>query len=173
MCAPGRNPLFPTSRSLPRTEPPALRRLSPSATWVPFWPLGPATTSNERSSNVSHPSANLTPAHRHHSVEFYFDDANLPYDKFMWKLHSQNEEHWIPIATIASFKRMREFAARGAAWVADALRRGSAELEVDAAGENVRRRTEVRPPKGQFERSVYAVRAVVRFFLFFCFSGAR
>ena len=43
------------------------------------------------------------------TVEFYFDDANLPYDKFMWKLHSQTPEHWIPIATVASFKRMREF----------------------------------------------------------------
>lgn len=43
------------------------------------------------------------------AVEFYFDDANLPYDKFMWKLHSQTPEHWIPIATVASFKRMREF----------------------------------------------------------------
>ncbi|CCO30174.1 La protein homolog AltName: Full=La autoantigen homolog [Rhizoctonia solani AG-1 IB] len=41
--------------------------------------------------------------------EFYFSDANLPYDKFMWKLHTQTEEHWIPIATVASFKRMREF----------------------------------------------------------------
>lgn len=27
----------------------------------------------------------------------------------MWKLHTQTEDHWIPIATIASFKRMREF----------------------------------------------------------------
>ena len=76
----------------------------------------------------------------------------------MWTLHTANAEHWVPIQTVASFKRMREFQARGDAWVADALRQGSTELEVDAAGENVRRRTEVQPPKGQFERSVYAVR---------------
>ena len=76
----------------------------------------------------------------------------------MWTLHTANAEHWVPIKTVASFKRMREFQARGDAWVADALRQGSTELEVDAAGENVRRRTEVQPPKGQFERSVYAVR---------------
>ena len=75
----------------------------------------------------------------------------------MWTLHTANEEHWVPVKTVASFKRMREFQALGNEWVADALKK-SEELEVDAAGENVRRRTEVQPPKGQFERSVYAVR---------------
>ncbi len=59
--------------------------------------------------------------------------------------------------TVASFKRMREFQGLGDEWVAGALK-GSEELELDEAGENVRRRTEVQPPKGQFERSVYAVR---------------
>ena len=75
----------------------------------------------------------------------------------MWTLHTANAEHWVPIQTVASFKRMREFQPKGLPWVVDALRT-SDELEVDAAGENVRRRTEVQPPKGQFERSVYAVR---------------
>ena len=75
----------------------------------------------------------------------------------MWTLHTANAEHWVPIKTVASFKRMREFQPLGDAWLADALRT-SAELEVDTAGASVRRRTEVQPPKGQFERSVYAVR---------------
>ncbi|KAI0758851.1 hypothetical protein C8Q74DRAFT_1300277 [Fomes fomentarius] len=88
-------------------------------------------------------------------VEFYFADSNLPFDKFMWTLHTANAEHWVPIKTVASFKRMREFQAQGHEWVVDALKK-SEELEVDADGENVRRRTEVQPPKGQFERSVYA-----------------
>jgi len=74
----------------------------------------------------------------------------------MWTLHTANEEHWVPIKTVSSFKRMREYASKGHDWIVKALRT-SEELEVDAAGENARRRTEVQPPKGQFERSIYAV----------------
>ena len=61
------------------------------------------------------------------------------------------------IATIASFKRMREFQPRGVEWVANVLRT-SAELEVSEDGTKVRRRTEVQKPKDAFDRSVYAVR---------------
>jgi lupus La protein len=75
----------------------------------------------------------------------------------MWTLHTANEGHWVPIDTIVSFKRMREFQSRGAPWVADVLRT-SAELEVSEDATKVRRRTEVQEPKGAFERSVYAVR---------------
>lgn len=88
-------------------------------------------------------------------VEFYFADSNLPFDKFMWTLHTANPEHWVPVKTVSSFKRMQDYAVRGQEFILRALR-GSTELEVDEAGENVRRRTEVAPPKGQFERSVYA-----------------
>jgi hypothetical protein len=79
----------------------------------------------------------------------------------MWSLHTANDEHWIPIATIASFKRMREFQARGVEWLVDALRTSS-ELEVSEDGTNVRRITEVQEPKGAFERSVYAVRILTQ-----------
>ncbi|KAG6864902.1 hypothetical protein C0991_006472 [Blastosporella zonata] len=88
-------------------------------------------------------------------IEFYFADANLPYDKFMWTLYTKDPEHWIPIETVSSFKRMREFSTRGNDWVVSALRTSDF-LEVDAEGKRVRRRTEVQEPKGQFERSVYA-----------------
>ncbi|OJA15769.1 hypothetical protein AZE42_10620, partial [Rhizopogon vesiculosus] len=88
-------------------------------------------------------------------IEFYFADSNLPFDKFMWTMHTANEEHWVPIKTVSSFKRMREFVTMGHDWIVKALRT-SEELEVDEAGENARRRTEVQPPKGQFERSIYA-----------------
>ncbi|KAG9092008.1 hypothetical protein FRC06_000293, partial [Ceratobasidium sp. 370] len=88
--------------------------------------------------------------------EFYFDDANLPYDKFMWKLHTQTPEHWVPIATVASFKRMREFQPKGTEWLVDVLRKSDGLLEVDDSGTNVRRAREILPPKDQFERSVYA-----------------
>ncbi|KAK7023793.1 hypothetical protein R3P38DRAFT_3194331 [Favolaschia claudopus] len=89
-------------------------------------------------------------------IEFYFADSNLPYDKFMWTLHTKTPEHWVPVATVASFKRMREFSSLGNEWVVRALREHSTQLEVDAEGVNVRRTTEVQEPKDQFERSVYA-----------------
>ncbi|CAE6442808.1 unnamed protein product [Rhizoctonia solani] len=88
--------------------------------------------------------------------EFYFTDANLPYDKFMWKLHTQDEEHWIPIATVASFKRMKEFEPKGAEWLLSVLRSSSGLLEIDETGTKVRRVKELVKPKDQFERSVYA-----------------
>ncbi|KAI0262781.1 hypothetical protein BC834DRAFT_844918 [Gloeopeniophorella convolvens] len=88
-------------------------------------------------------------------IEFYFADANLPYDKFMWTLHTANEEHWVPISTVASFKRMRDFQAHGIEWLANALR-ASTDIEVSDDGTKVRRRTEVQEPKGAFDRSVYA-----------------
>ena len=75
----------------------------------------------------------------------------------MWSLHSANEDHWIPLATVASFKRMREYQKYGMPWLVEALRYSS-ELELDAEGNQVRRRTEVTEPKGQLERSIYAVR---------------
>ncbi|KAF5370969.1 hypothetical protein D9757_009893 [Collybiopsis confluens] len=90
-------------------------------------------------------------------VEFYFADSNLPYDKFMWQLHTQNTEHWVPIESVASFKRMRQYSQgdNSVQWVAEALR-ASEYLEVDDSGSKVRRKTEVKEPKGHFERSIYA-----------------
>jgi lupus La protein len=66
-------------------------------------------------------------------------------------------EHWIPIKTVASFKRMRQFNSHGLEWVTNAIRLSDF-LQVDETGTNVRRITEPQPPKNQFERSVYAVR---------------
>ena len=40
-------------------------------------------------------------------VEFYFADANLPFDKFLFTLTRKDPEGWVPIDTIASFKRMK------------------------------------------------------------------
>jgi len=81
----------------------------------------------------------------------------------MWTLHTADKEHWVPIKTIASFKRMRDFVPYGLEWLVDALR-ASEELELDESGEKVRRLTELQPPKGQFERSVYAVSRPLHFF---------
>ena len=79
----------------------------------------------------------------------------------MWNLHTANEEHWVPISTVASFKRMREFAPIGVEGISKALRELSQDLEVDESGAQVRRKHEIQEPKGQFERSVYAVRLIL------------
>lgn len=87
----------------------------------------------------------------------------------MWTLHTANADHWVPIKTVSSFRRMRDYAAKGHDFILCALR-SSTELEVDEKGENVRRATELQKPRDQFERSVYAVRA---FFLFLSDSDIR
>ncbi|CAK5264053.1 unnamed protein product [Mycena citricolor] len=102
------------------------------------------------------PEDPVTMAKAARQIEFYFADSNLPFDRFMWTLHTKTSEHWVPIATVASFKRMRPFSTFGTAWVARALREKSTSLEVDAEGVNVRRTSEVQEPKDQLERSVYA-----------------
>src|ERR1700734_2020873 len=80
--------------------------------------------------------------------------------RFMWTLYTANPDHWVPISTVASFKRMREFTSLGVEWVAKALRMSS-ELEVDETSTKVRRTTEIQEPKDQFERSIYAVSAIL------------
>jgi hypothetical protein len=75
----------------------------------------------------------------------------------MWQLHTNNADHWVKIDQVASFKRMEEFKSHGRDWLVTALRY-STELEVNSEGVQLRRRNEVKEPKGQFERSVYAVR---------------
>lgn len=75
----------------------------------------------------------------------------------MWTLHTANADHWVPIATVASFKRMRQFQSKGVPWLADVLRQSESLLEIDETSTKVRRREEVQEPKDQFERSVYAV----------------
>lgn len=82
----------------------------------------------------------------------------------MWALHTKNSAHWIPIAVLASFKRMEPFKHYGVPWVAEVLRERSQELlEVDAKGENVRRKTELLPPGMQsYDNSVYAVSRLPR-----------
>ena len=86
----------------------------------------------------------------------------------MWTLYSKDSDHWVPIQTIASFKRMREFEPLGADWVANALQLSDF-LEVDGSKTNVRRKTEVTEPKGQSQRSIYAVRSLIISMYFFTF----
>ncbi|CCU99296.1 unnamed protein product [Malassezia sympodialis ATCC 42132] len=90
-------------------------------------------------------------------VEFYFADANLPFDKFLFTLTRKDPEGWVPIDTLASFKRMKPLReVLDVAGIADALRASPSLLEVDAEGQRVRRRTPLVPVPDAHTRSIYA-----------------
>lgn len=91
------------------------------------------------------------------AVEFYFNDANLPYDKFLWTATQKDPEGWVPIALVSSFKRMKEYLPKGVPWISTVLRRSESLLAVSDDGKKVRRIPELRPPVDAFGRSIYAV----------------
>jgi La domain len=95
-------------------------------------------------------------------VEFYFSDANLPRDKFLWTQTQADPKKrgWVPISTIASFKRMQRFTDLDI--IVAALRQSKELLEVNEQGTTVRRKIPlVKPPKDLFEersrRTIHAV----------------
>ncbi|KAF8065578.1 LARP6B [Scenedesmus sp. PABB004] len=71
-------------------------------------------------------------------IEFYFSDANLPTDKHLLKQIQKDPEGWVPLRMLAGFKRVKALT-RELGLVADALA-GSEALDLDRAGERVRRR---------------------------------
>ncbi|KAI7884597.1 La-domain-containing protein [Lichtheimia hyalospora FSU 10163] len=88
-------------------------------------------------------------------VEFYFSDSNLPFDKFLWTLKEKNSEGWVPLATIASFKKMKMIT-EDLPTVVAAIRDQPSELvELDESGENIRRKTPV-VQQESISRSIYA-----------------
>lgn len=95
-------------------------------------------------------------------VEFYFSDANLPRDKFLWTLTQSDPKNqgWVQISQIASFKRMQRFKPLEA--IVEALRHSKELLEVSEDGTAVRRKIPlVKPTNEEFQelnnRIVYAV----------------
>lgn len=70
-------------------------------------------------------------------VEFYFSDANLPRDRFLQEELKKNEEGWISLSVIASFKRMQALST-DLSVISEALK-GSSFVEVSADGQSVRR----------------------------------
>jgi lupus La protein len=95
-------------------------------------------------------------------VEFYFSDANLPRDKYLWTLTQSDPKNqgWVQIEQIASFKRMQRFKPLKA--IVEALRQSKELLEVSEDGTAVRRKAPlVRPTTEKFQelnnRTVYAV----------------
>lgn len=79
-------------------------------------------------------------------VEFYFSDANLPRDKFLWQLTQSDPkgEGWVSISQIASFKRMQRF--KPVENIVAALRQSKELLEVSVDGAFVRRKKPLAKP---------------------------
>ncbi|KAI9355164.1 hypothetical protein BD770DRAFT_444693 [Pilaira anomala] len=87
-------------------------------------------------------------------VEFYFSDSNLPYDKFLWSLRDNTPEGWIPIETIAGFKKMKMIT-EDLDTVVKALKEVESDIyELDAEAKNIRRKSEV-VQQNHMERSIY------------------
>lgn len=72
-------------------------------------------------------------------VEFYFSDANLPRDRFLQEELKKNDEGWIAVSVIASFKRM-EALSKDLSVITESLK-DSASVEVSEDCAFVRRRT--------------------------------
>ncbi|KAG1144594.1 hypothetical protein G6F37_001178 [Rhizopus arrhizus] len=74
---------------------------------------------------------------------FYFSDSNLPYDKFLWTLHSNAENGWIPLSVIAGFKRI-QMITTDLDVVLKALKEQESDVyEIDEEGKNIRRKGQV------------------------------
>ena len=97
-------------------------------------------------------------------VEFYFSDANLPRDKFLWNLTQSDpkKEGWVSIQQIASFKRMQRF--KPLENIVEALRTSKELLEVSEDGSSVRRKKPLVKPSDEVykdinNRSLHVVRS--------------
>lgn len=96
-------------------------------------------------------------------VTFYFSDSNLFYDKFLWTLVCKSAEGWVPLETVASFRRMREYLQTyGLPFIAQAVRdvhpvpgQEGNEIEVDVEGKQVRRTKSLEKDTSAWDRTVY------------------
>ncbi|KAJ1285451.1 hypothetical protein BS78_03G280500 [Paspalum vaginatum] len=70
-------------------------------------------------------------------VEYYFSDENLPTDEFLLKYVKKNKKGFVPIGTIASFRRMKKLIQDLS--VIEAALRTSSKLVVSSDGKKVRR----------------------------------
>jgi len=94
-------------------------------------------------------------------VEFYFDDVNLPYDKFMMR-ETKTNDGWVKICVLANFKRLASISKDPAVIAASIKRATDSILEVDEANEKIRRKPDYPIPVADkdflnelIERSVY------------------
>lgn len=89
------------------------------------------------------------------TVEFYFSDANLPFDKFLFTLSRKDPDGWVPLSVLTSFKRMRLYKDTLGMDQMVAVLRSSEKVQINSEGDKVRRVKELVPQKDQYDRSVY------------------
>lgn len=87
-------------------------------------------------------------------VEFYFSDSNFLSDKFLRTQAASNPEGYVPLATIASFKRMASLTT-DLAVVREAVK-DSEVVELSEDGEKIRRRIPLPESDPTLTRSIYA-----------------
>ncbi|WWC92727.1 uncharacterized protein L201_007686 [Kwoniella dendrophila CBS 6074] len=94
-------------------------------------------------------------------IYFYFSDSNLPVDKYFFSLTCCNTEGWVPLKTILTFKRMREFNELGLPFVVYALKKKIQEegkdplISISTDNENVKRKRPLEPNATAWSRSAY------------------
>ncbi|CAD5190661.1 unnamed protein product [Musa acuminata subsp. malaccensis] len=88
-------------------------------------PSGPAVLSDELRDQIVR------------QVEYYFSDENLPTDKFLLKFIKKDKKGYVPIAVIASFRRMKKLVQDLS--LIEAALRTSSQLVVSEDGKKVRR----------------------------------
>ncbi|KAJ9111259.1 hypothetical protein QFC22_006559 [Naganishia vaughanmartiniae] len=96
-------------------------------------------------------------------LAFYFSDSNLFYDKFLWNLVCKNPQGYVPLETVASFKRMRDYLTTyGVPFIAQCVRdvhpaagQPGNEISVDATGELVRRTKALERDTTAWDRTLY------------------
>ncbi|TPX46157.1 hypothetical protein SeLEV6574_g03384 [Synchytrium endobioticum] len=113
------------------------------------------TISTSSGPTVDHPEVEDLKRRILKQVEFYFSDANLPKDHFLWDRVTESPEGWVSIATLATFRRL-EYLSTDTSLIASAVRRSRWLLEVDTEGTRVRRREQIRPRHGLFHRTLFA-----------------
>ncbi|XP_022177519.1 la protein homolog [Myzus persicae] len=95
-------------------------------------------------------------------LEFYFNDTNLPYDKFL-QAQIRLDDGWVPIRVLLTFKMLKSIT-RDSAVIASAVKRAADDciVEVDETDAKIRRKPKIAAPapdRGLFkdivQRSVY------------------
>lgn len=87
-----------------------------------------------------------------HQIEYYFGDANLNRDKFLLEQISKDEEGWVPITVLLTFKRLAQIST-DAALIAESLKKSDNGLvEVNADNDKIRRHPERPLPEHNEER---------------------
>jgi len=87
-------------------------------------------------------------------VEFYFSDSNLRRDGFLKAAIANDAEHFVPIATLLTFNRLKAVTT-DPEFVAEALK-DSTVVEVSSCGSKVRRTSELNPVDTSKARTAFA-----------------